>query len=46
VRAQGIFDAAGVAALRSRLFSASPGDVAPLVWALIVFQHWWKKYMS
>jgi len=46
IAGQGVFDPAGVAALRKRLFSARPGDVAPLVWALVVFQHWWRKCMD
>jgi asparagine synthase (glutamine-hydrolysing) len=45
VAEQGLFDATAVTDLKNRLFSAGPGDVAPLVWALIVFQYWWKKYM-
>ena len=46
VAEQGVFDPTAVAGLKRRLFSARPSDVAPLVWAMVVFQHWWKKYMS
>jgi asparagine synthase (glutamine-hydrolysing) len=46
VAAQGVFDPAAVAGLKRRLFSRRPSDVAPLVWAMVVFQHWWKKYLS
>jgi asparagine synthase (glutamine-hydrolysing) len=46
VTEQGIFDPDGIRRLKSRLFSARPGDVAPLVWALVVFQYWWKKYVG
>jgi asparagine synthase (glutamine-hydrolysing) len=44
VKEQGIFVPAAISALKARLFSDSPGDIAPLVWALVVFQHWWKQY--
>jgi hypothetical protein len=27
-----------------KLFSANPGDTVAKVWALIVFQTWYKKY--
>jgi asparagine synthase (glutamine-hydrolysing) len=46
VSEQGIFVPGAVANLRKRLWSARPGDIAPLIWALIVFQHWWRKYMN
>ncbi|UOQ67202.1 asparagine synthase (glutamine-hydrolyzing) [Hymenobacter volaticus] len=45
VEAQGIFDVNAVRALKTQLFSRSPGDVHARIWALIVFQHWWKRYM-
>jgi asparagine synthase (glutamine-hydrolysing) len=45
VGGQGVFDPGAVRNLRGRLFSSRPGDIAPLVWALVVFQHWWRKYM-
>jgi asparagine synthase (glutamine-hydrolysing) len=46
VQAQRVFDPQGIRALKRRLFSPrpGPGDIAPLVWALVVFQHWWKRY--
>jgi asparagine synthase (glutamine-hydrolysing) len=46
VAEQGIFDPESVRALKNRLFSKRSGDIAPLVWALVVFQYWWKKYME
>lgn len=46
VSEQGVFDSTSIMALRSRLFSSRPGDIGPLVWALVVFQTWWKKYMT
>jgi asparagine synthase (glutamine-hydrolysing) len=45
VSEQGVFDSASIGALKNRLFSTRPGDIGPLVWALVVFQYWWKKYM-
>ncbi len=45
VKKQGIFDLAEVRRLKQQLFSSNPGDVLARVWALIVFQWWWKKYL-
>lgn len=44
ITTQGIFDLAEVEKLKSRLFSADPGDVHARIWGLIVFQSWFKKY--
>lgn len=44
IREQGIFSPREIIHLKNRLFSANPGDVHARIWALIVFQHWWKKY--
>ena len=30
--------------LKEKLFSNNPGDAHATVWALIVFQNWWKNY--
>lgn len=43
---QGIFDLRIIKKLKKKLFSSNPGDVHAQIWALIVFQSWWKKYMS
>jgi asparagine synthase (glutamine-hydrolysing) len=40
----GIFDYAEIDRLKRQLFSSNPGDVHARIWALIVFQWWWKKY--
>lgn len=45
VREQGVFEVAEVQKLKKQLFSSSPGDVHARIWGLIVFQHWWKRYM-
>lgn len=41
---QGIFNYPEVDKLRRQLFSTNPQDVHARIWALIVFQWWWKKY--
>jgi len=46
VREQGIFDAGAVAAVKQRLHSRNPGNSHGVLWALIVFQHWWKRYYN
>jgi asparagine synthase (glutamine-hydrolysing) len=46
VSAQGIFNPDAVSRLISRLFSPNPGDSHANIWALIVFQTWWKKYFN
>lgn len=46
IEEQGIFNVSAVRNLKTRLFSSNPGDSAATVWALIVFQHWWKKYLA
>ena len=43
---QQLFDPTGVQQLKQRLFSSTPGDTHATVWALIVFQQWWKKYVG
>ena len=43
---QNIFDYPAIAQLKKQLFSSNPGDVHARIWALIVFQWWWKKYFS
>jgi len=43
---QGIFDTRSVQQLKAKLFSNNPGDAHATVWALIVFQSWWKNYFN
>jgi len=45
IKSQQIFDFQRIQEIRRALTSANPGDSAAKLWALIVFQHWWKKYM-
>jgi asparagine synthase (glutamine-hydrolysing) len=42
---QGIFEVKVIKKLKKKLFSSNPGDVHARIWGLIVFQHWWKRYM-
>jgi asparagine synthase (glutamine-hydrolyzing) len=44
VSEQGVFNVDAIERLKRRLKSNNPGDSHAVVWALIVFQHWWKKY--
>lgn len=44
VEEQGIFDPRQIFLLRRQLFSNNPGDGHARIWALLVFQYWWKKY--
>jgi len=43
---QNIFNLAEIKKLKEQLFSNNPGDIQYHLWALLVFQHWWKKYMD
>lgn len=44
IEEQNIFNPAEIKALKAQLFSNNPNDAVEKVWALIVFQYWWKKY--
>lgn len=46
IKQQNIFDPAAIQKLKTKLFSANPEDSHETIWALLVFQNWWKKYMS
>jgi len=41
---QGIFNGEAIVNLKAKLLSKNPGDSAATVWAIIVFQYWWKKH--
>jgi len=43
---QGIFNYSEIEKLKVQLFSSNPQDVHARIWALIVFQWWWRKYNS
>ncbi len=41
---QGIFNYVEIEKLKRQLFSSNPQDVHARIWALIVFQWWWRKF--
>ena len=43
---QGLFDSNSLLTLKKKLFSGNPEDSHARVWALFVFQKWYKKYMG
>lgn len=43
---QGLFKYSAIEKLRGELHSNSPGDSTAKIWALIVFQWWWRKWMK
>jgi len=45
IEEQGIFNSAATEGLKRKLHSSNPEDSHATIWALIVFQYWWKKYM-
>jgi asparagine synthase (glutamine-hydrolysing) len=45
IEEQQIFNLATIRKLKAQLFSANPGEIHAQIWALIVFQTWYKKYM-
>ena len=46
IKAQGVFNVEMIQQLKLQLFSSNPGDVHAQIWALIVFQNFWRKYMD
>lgn len=42
---QNIFNLDTIRKLKKQLFSSNPGEIHAQIWALIVFQTWYKKYM-
>jgi asparagine synthase (glutamine-hydrolysing) len=43
---QGIFELSEIRELKDQLRSTSPGDSHATIWALLVFQSWWKNYIG
>ncbi len=43
---QGIFNVEAIEMLKQKLKSNNPEDSHATIWALIVFQYWWKKYLA
>lgn len=46
LKTQGLFSPEAVAQLRQTLFSNDPGDSTARVWALLVFQNWYRRWMK
>ncbi len=46
VESQRIFDVGQVSALRKALATSGAGAVQTQVWTLLVFQHWWQKWIK
>jgi asparagine synthase (glutamine-hydrolysing) len=43
VKDQGIFEYSEIKKMKRKLFSFNPGDIHARMWALLVFQWWWKR---
>ena len=46
IREQGIFNYRTIEMLKQQLHSNNPDESVAKLWAIIVFQHWWKKYIA
>ncbi|OQA00886.1 MAG: Asparagine synthetase (glutamine-hydrolyzing) 1 [Bacteroidetes bacterium ADurb.Bin408] len=46
IKDQNLFDLIEINKLKQQVFSNKPGDATARIWALIVFQYWYKKYMN
>ncbi|MBL4709489.1 MAG: asparagine synthase (glutamine-hydrolyzing) [Flavobacteriales bacterium] len=46
IREQNLFNAAYVSELKKKLKSPDPEDAPANIWALLVFNSWWKKYIE
>ncbi len=45
IKEQHIFKADEVNKLKQKMLSANPEDSVARIWALVVFQYWWRKYV-
>ena len=45
IKEQGLFNYNTISGLLDKLHSTNPEDSHATIWALIVFQHWYKKHM-
>ena len=43
IRRQELFNPQEISNLKKKITSSNPGDIQAIIWALIVFQHWWIK---
>lgn len=45
IQEQQVFDLSAIQNLKKKLRSANPEDSHETIWALVVFQYWWKNYI-
>ena len=45
IEEQGIFNYSAINELKQKMYSNNPEDSQATIWALIVFNSWWKKYI-
>lgn len=43
---QGVFNVSAIEELKQKLFSNNPEDTPATVWAIVVFNTWWRKYIA
>ena len=46
IREQNLFNPEAISMLKKKMFSSNPGESVEQIWALVVFQYWWKRYMK
>ena len=46
IKQQAIFNPKAIENLKNKLLSNNPEDTHATIWALIVFQYWWRKYIA
>lgn len=46
IKEQNIFNLSYIQHLKNKLFSSNPEDAQANIWAIIVFNRWWKKYIG
>jgi asparagine synthase (glutamine-hydrolysing) len=46
IEEQGIFNVTATRDLKNQLYSNNPEDAQATIWAIIVFNTWWKKYLA
>lgn len=45
IEEQGVFNVSAIEELKQKLFSNNPEDTPATVWAIVVFNTWWRKYI-
>ena len=46
IEEQGVFNVSAIDELKQKLFSNNPEDTPATVWAIVVFNTWWRKYIA